>query len=105
MAIVLLSGAILMVRSFLNLRNVKPGFDPVGVQAMTVVLPYSRYGNNQQVERFWHDLSDRIEGLPGVKRTGYTDVLPLDGGAGCTAIGMDAGRTAPARRSACPSST
>ena len=102
MAIVLLSGAILMVKSFFNLRNVKPGFDPVGVHTMTVVLPYSRYGQYQQVDQFWRDLARRVEALPGVAAAGYTEVVPLDGGAGCAVIGMDAARNTPPQAQCMP---
>ena len=87
-----------MVRSFVNLRNVRPGFDPVGVQTMTVVSPvFALRKHSTDRSDFWHDLAQRIEALPGVKRAGYTDALPLTGGAGCTAIGVDAARNASAQ--------
>lgn len=96
MAVVLLTAAALMVKSFSNLRRVKPGFDPTGVQTMTVVLPFATYQDYPQVVQFFRDLSERVAVLPGVKAVGYTDGVPLDGGTGCTLAAMDAGKNAPA---------
>ena len=90
LAVVLLAGASLMVKSFARLRDVKPGFDPVGVQTMTLVVPYGRYKDAQGYALFWHQLAERVAALPGVKAAGYTNALPMDGGWGCSAILTDA---------------
>lgn len=92
LAVVLLSGATLMVESFSRLRNVRPGFDPSGVETMSLALPYTRYQGYAQIESFWRELSRRVEALPGVTHAGATDALPLDGSAGCTVVGTDGGR-------------
>ncbi|HEX3868556.1 MAG TPA: ABC transporter permease, partial [Gemmatimonadaceae bacterium] len=89
LAVVLLSGAALMLRSFERLRNVRPGFDPVGVLTMRVILPPSRYLSYRQTEPFWHELTRRVEALPGVARAGATDVLPLDNWFGGTTVEFD----------------
>lgn len=90
LAVVLLAGASLMVKSFRQLREVKPGFDPVGVHTMTLYVPFGRYKKPEDFSAFWHQLADRVEALPGVKRAGFTNALPMGGGWGCTGIGTDA---------------
>jgi putative ABC transport system permease protein len=90
LAVVLLAGASLMVKSFMQLRQVKPGFDPVGVHTMTLYVPFGRYKNPEDFSAFWRQLGERVEALPGVKRAGFTDALPMDGGWGCDGIGTDA---------------
>lgn len=87
--VVLLSGAALMVKSFNRLRGVQPGFDPTGVESLTLSLPSSRYRTSSDVEQFWRHLIERIEALPGVVRAGATDALPLVGGSGCTSVVTD----------------
>jgi putative ABC transport system permease protein len=90
LAMVLLTGAALMVKSYDRLRRVKPGFDPIGVQSMTIALPYSRYQTYTQASAFWHELSRRVNALPGVQASGAIDGLPLTGDPGCTAVIIDA---------------
>lgn len=90
LAVVLLAGASLMVKSFLQLREVKPGFDPVGVHTMTLYVPFGRYKKPEDFAAFWQQLAQRVEALPGVKRAGFTDALPMDDGWGCDGIGTDA---------------
>jgi putative ABC transport system permease protein len=90
LAVVLLAGAALMVKSFARLRGVRPGFDPVGVESMTLFLPSSRYKTAADEEAFWRDLTRRVEALPGVTHAGATDNLPLAGGFGCTGVITDA---------------
>lgn len=90
LAVVLLVGAALMVKSFERLRGVRPGFDPVGVQSMTIILPSVRYTSATEIEMFWHDLTRRVEALPGVTHAGGTDNLPLADGFGCSGVITDA---------------
>ncbi len=88
LAVVLLAGAGLMAKSFAQLRNVQPGFDPRGVHTMTVVLPY--YGDTTARTRaFWHELARRVEATPGVIRAGATSDLPLGNNDGCSGIITD----------------
>ena len=90
LAVVLLSGASLMVKSFMHLRDVKPGFDPVGVQTMRLTLPFKANKTPEEYAAFWRRLAERLEALPGVKRVGFIDGLPMTGSWGCTGIGTDA---------------
>src|SRR5262249_14281176 len=75
--IVLLVGAGLMVRSFLRLQAVEPGFDPHNVLTMRVMLPASKYGENHQSIAFFQQALERIEALPGVVSAGAVQDLPL----------------------------
>jgi len=81
-----------MVKSYSRLRRVHPGFDATGVVAMNVALPYARYRTYQQVDAFWHQLTDRLRTIPGMTAVGATETLPLIGESGCTAVFTDGAR-------------
>ncbi|HTE47828.1 MAG TPA: FtsX-like permease family protein, partial [Gemmatimonadaceae bacterium] len=90
LAVLLLTGAALMLKSFSRLRHVNPGFDPIGVETMTLILPPSRYLTHQQIEPFWRELAKRVEALPGVTHAGMTDKLPFKGPFGCSGVVIEA---------------
>ncbi len=77
LALVLLVGSGLMVRSFLRLQAVEPGFDPSSTLTMRLSLPEAEYPGNEDVASFVRELSERVESIPGVKAAGTTTVLPL----------------------------
>ncbi len=77
LAIVLLVGAGLMVRTFWSMRSVDPGFDPNGVFTARVVLPESRYGAESQPTDFFQQLIADVVGMPGVIAAGAANRLPL----------------------------
>ena len=80
LAVVLLVGAGLMMKSLLRLVQSDVGFNPQNVLTMTVVLPTAKYTDaNKQVE-FFDQLKQRIQSLPGVAGSGTVDNLPLNGG-------------------------
>jgi predicted permease len=97
LAVVLLSGASLMMKSFSRLRHVNPGFDPTGVETMILILPPSKYPTYQQTEPFWRELTRQVEAVPGVTRAGATASLPLGGGFGCTSVVTEAIGDSPAQ--------
>jgi putative ABC transport system permease protein len=70
LAVVLLTGAGLLVRSFLRLQSVNPGFNPEGVLVARVSLPESRTRTSAQTEIFFQQVSERIVKLPGVQAVG-----------------------------------
>ena len=76
LAIVLLSGAGLMLRSFDRLRRVDPGFRPEGALTMSVALPSARYGDPIRIIRFYDDVFERLAALPGVTAVGAANRLP-----------------------------
>jgi predicted permease len=78
LALVLLVGAGLLLRSFSRLTSVNPGFRPDHVLTMTVSLPGSSYRSGAQVRSFFERLRDRLEQTPGVKAAAVATSLPLD---------------------------
>ncbi|MBV9879374.1 MAG: ABC transporter permease [Gemmatirosa sp.] len=106
LAVVLLAGAGLMLRSFQRLWAVRPGFDATGVLTMGMAALGPRYASDAQVAAFWHEVSRRVGALPGVTATGAIDGLPLDGGTGCTAVqAPDSPLPDPAQHAACVGTT
>lgn len=75
---VLLIGAGLLIRSFIHLQDVNPGFRPDHVLTMELSLPQARYPG-LKVGLFYQELLDRIARLPGVQSAGICRFLPLSG--------------------------
>ena len=82
LALVLLVGAALLIRTFGALRGVNPGFDARNVLTMQMSLAGARFEKTAGVEQLERDGRRRIEGLPGVSSAGITCCLPLEGGFG-----------------------
>ncbi|HKZ33200.1 MAG TPA: ADOP family duplicated permease [Vicinamibacteria bacterium] len=77
MAVVLLAGASLLVRSYQRLQAVDPGFDPRGVLVAPVFLDMEQYGGDGAKSRHYYaTLVERLRGLPGVIATGAATALP-----------------------------
>jgi putative ABC transport system permease protein len=76
LALVLLVGAGLLVRSFAKLLAVDPGFD-LNTVSMRISLPASRYAGDVKPVQFYQQLFDRIDALPGVDAAGAISFLPL----------------------------
>jgi putative ABC transport system permease protein len=83
LAVVLLIGAGLMLRSFASMRQVDPGFDPTNVLTMRMQLPRAKYPDDPARIRFFRELTARVATLPGVQSVGAISYLPMAGlGAG-----------------------
>jgi putative ABC transport system permease protein len=80
-AVVLLVGAGLLVRSLIELMNTNPGFDANNVLTMRVDLARTKYNTAEKAAGFFKDLETRIGGLPGVETVGAITELPLSGQA------------------------
>ncbi|MEX2262213.1 MAG: ABC transporter permease [Bryobacteraceae bacterium] len=80
MALVLLVGAGLLIRSFLGLQDVDPGFRAGNVLTFRVSLPQARYPADPQVAGFFRQLLDRVGRLPGVVSVGAISMVPFSGG-------------------------
>lgn len=80
LAVVLLIGAGLMIKSFLSLLKVDPGFNPQNLLTMTVSIPRSKYREPSKVVGIYQELEKRIESLPGAAASGIVNILPLIGG-------------------------
>ena len=79
LALVLLIGAGLMIRSFSALQHVRPGFDASGVLTFRIALPVAKYANAQMRLALFRQMEDQIGAIPGVGAIGYTTQLPLTG--------------------------
>jgi putative ABC transport system permease protein len=79
LALVLLSAAGLLMRSFYRLESVDPGFDAHNVLTFRTNLPAAKYKGNAPVSEFYTAALDRIRGLPGVTAAGAGQIFPLCG--------------------------
>ena len=79
LALVLVIGAGLMIRSFLRLQSVDPGFNPNNLLMLSVALPGAKYPENSQAVTFFDQAEERIKALPGVVDVGATNVPALKG--------------------------
>jgi putative ABC transport system permease protein len=78
-ALVLFVGAGLLIRSFIQLVSIPPGFDAQGVLTARVSLPLAVYRTSQQRTAFYRQLDERLAALPGVESAGLATILPLQG--------------------------
>jgi predicted permease len=79
LAVVLLIGSGLMVRSFRFLSRVDPGFEPRGVLTFRISLPSQEYPGEEAPAAFVQRAIDELVGLPGVRSAGAVTGLPLSG--------------------------
>jgi len=86
LALVLLAGAGLLIRSFNHLMNVDPGFSPHNLLTAGIRLPGLRYANDEQVAAFNQQLVERVAQLPGVVSVGTVNSLPITGFQAATGI-------------------
>ena len=77
LSLVLLVGAALMIRTFLALRDVQPGFQTASVLTLSSSLAGQKYETAAAVERLSTELTRRLESLPGVQASAYALCLPL----------------------------
>jgi putative ABC transport system permease protein len=90
LALVLLIGAGLMIRSFIRLQHVNPGFDPNHLLTMNVLLPAQKY-RDKAISNFFDRLFERIRGVPGVEGVGGIDPLPLSNSNATTGFLIEGG--------------
>jgi len=79
LALVLLVGASLLLKSFARLQNVDPGFDSRNVLTMEISLPVAKYARGKPVTDFYTEMIRRVQALPGVEAAALTSILPLSG--------------------------
>ncbi|SPF45052.1 conserved membrane hypothetical protein [Candidatus Sulfopaludibacter sp. SbA4] len=77
LAVVLLTGAGLLLRSFWRILEVNPGFRSEGVIAARID-PASKYGRSARLTSFFDDVLRRVAIIPGVEAAAFCDTLPLD---------------------------
>jgi predicted permease len=94
LALILLTGATLMIRSFVKLRGLDPGFRPAQVLALRTSLPSPAYDAPARRNAFYQQVLERVSGLPGVVAAAYTTWLPMTNPGGARGIIID-GRPEP----------
>lgn len=80
LALVLLIGAGLMIRSFQLLQQVDPGFNPSNVLTMRMTLPGGKYPEAHQRRAFLQEVLSRVQAFPQVTAAGLVTTLPMEGG-------------------------
>jgi putative ABC transport system permease protein len=78
-AVILLIGAGLLVRSLMALQKVDPGFDVNNVLTLRLDLPQKKYPDDEKTGNFFQQLETQVAGLPGVQSVGLITELPLSG--------------------------
>ena len=79
LALVLLIGSGLMIRTFQNMRSVQPGFtDPATIQSVRVLLPAVDVPEPERVTRVQQDILDRLAAISGVTSAAFLDQVPME---------------------------
>lgn len=80
MALVLLVCSLLMIRTFLALRNVDPGFaDASHVQTLRISIPQQLVGDEGTVMRTEQEIADQMQSIPGVQSVSFAGAVPMEG--------------------------
>jgi putative ABC transport system permease protein len=95
LTLVLLTGAGLLLKSFLRMRAVDPGFRAENVMTMTVDLPDTLYKTTSSVQAFHDRTLENLSNLPGVLAAGAVNWLPLNGPLMWGSFRLDGGRQVP----------
>jgi putative ABC transport system permease protein len=82
LAMMLLLGAGLVLKSFFRLLEVNPGFDPQNLTTVRLFIPQNHYTNNSQVMAFYNESAQRLKSLPGVESVAWINNLPMGGSSG-----------------------
>jgi putative ABC transport system permease protein len=98
-ALILMTGAGLLMQSFSRLMKVNPGFSSDHLMTFLVNLPPARYVQPEVQTQFYRQLFERVKSVPGVESAGFTSYLPLSGairfvyfcpeGMACQGVGKD----------------
>jgi putative ABC transport system permease protein len=94
LALVLLIGAGLMIKSFIRLMDVRSGFNPENVLTAGIPLASPKYDPPQSQREFFGRVLEKVEALPGVRAAGVTSSMPLGGGSWQSGMVIE-GRPAP----------
>jgi putative ABC transport system permease protein len=94
LALVLLIGSGLMLKSFVRVQNVQPGFEPARLLTVRVALPDTKYDDFQKSRAFFEQLFARLQSRPEVKSVGAINLLPFGGSSGDRSFSIE-GQTVP----------
>ena len=89
LSVILLIGAGLLVRSFLSLQQVRPGFDAADLLTFQLAMPAGRYPTPESRRAFVRELERRLRDAPGVRRVGIVSQLPLTGSGSLSPYAFD----------------
>jgi putative ABC transport system permease protein len=104
LALVLVVGALLMIRTFEALHNVEPGFDdPASIQTARIWVPGVLAEDPRRYTRLQQEMLDAIAAIPGVAAAGFASQLPIDGLSSSSAVAVEGdalppGATPPPRK-------
>ena len=88
-SLMLLTGAGLLIKSFVKLQSVSPGFTPDNVISMRLGASGRQFPNREVAIEFFRQVGDRIAGLPGVKARGGVSALPFTSSVGWGSINVE----------------
>ncbi len=94
LALVLLTGAGLLIQSFSRLSTVNPGFNAENIMTFRLVLPDAKYPEESHRIAFFQQVGERLQALPGVESAGAVSFLPFAGPASATTYAIG-GRSTP----------
>ena len=97
LAVVLVIGAGLMIRTLAALGDIDLGFNPDRVLTMRVTIPGTRYATHESVVNFFDELQERVAALPGVEAAGVVRALPLATAIGDYGVDIDGFEESPGR--------
>src|SRR5262249_53101987 len=89
LSMILLAGGGLLIRSFIRLQSVSPGFDTQSILSLRLSLAGSKYAQAAARINFYRKLEDRIRALPGVESVGAISELPLSGDLAWTPVWVE----------------
>jgi putative ABC transport system permease protein len=95
LALVLLIGSTLMIKSFLRLQAVDPGFKTENLLTLRVTVPAAKYPEDNQVVAFHRQALERLKSLPDVRSVGAVSALPFGGNLGARTSFSIEGRPIP----------
>ena len=95
LSMVLLIAGGLLLRTFVSLQSIDPGFDAEGAVTFDASLPVGAFPTKESAVEFWRLAAERFAGIPGVQHVGFANALPLRDVGGCAALwATPAGREA-----------
>jgi putative ABC transport system permease protein len=95
LALILLIGAGLLIKSFRRLLDVDPGFRTQNLLTMQVALPRNKYRDDHQVRAFYQQALEEVKAVPGVQAAGTVSSLPLSGAIWSGFFGIEGRSVAP----------
>ena len=88
-SLVLLIGAGLLIRSFVQLQQVSPGFEPAGVVSMRLGGTARQLRNRDEVLAYYRPINDALNAVPGVQSRGFVSALPFTSSVGWGSINVE----------------